>query len=175
VTKVKHYLNLTNGIEAGPRLAIGEPWGFVRIQSTACEQKRWDFLIQDLDVDLLAHLAAGVRCVVWDFSQRKRVPRSLYHGIEWIRYACERRWFGKSIEATVRGNDCRDYFDRSYRAMDRRTKSKLDYHRRFLLCDATQLDIAPGMTAYDGQDAFYAGVLATLLGEPAGSITTMKG
>ena len=45
---VKVYLNLTNGIEfLDNELMQARVYDFIRIQSTACEQKRWDFVIQE--------------------------------------------------------------------------------------------------------------------------------
>lgn len=45
-----NYINLTNGVEAIPMLKFwNEDYRFIRIQSTICEQKNWDRLIQDLD------------------------------------------------------------------------------------------------------------------------------
>lgn len=48
----KRYVNLTNGIEAISQLNLSD-YSFIRIQSTICEQKLWDRLIQDLDYDSL--------------------------------------------------------------------------------------------------------------------------
>ena len=64
------YLNLTNGIEA---LEILKPANlrFVRIQSTACEQKRWDFILQDLDYSFLMDIALGENVTVVDYIAKK--------------------------------------------------------------------------------------------------------
>jgi hypothetical protein len=163
----KHYLNLTNGIEAWPLLPPGAAWGFLRLQSTACEQKRWDFLLQDLDADFLMSLALGVRCVVWDFSRRKAVPRSLYQGAEWVRYALNRAWLGRVIEPTVRGNPCGGYFAAVHRRLEPRTRRRLAYFRRFLLADAIRLEARPGRTVHDGDDEHYRRLLADWVGAPA--------
>ena len=57
MSKTKYFINLTNGIEALP--TVDGDVSFIRIQSTACEQKRWDFLIQDLDNNFYTWLALG--------------------------------------------------------------------------------------------------------------------
>lgn len=59
-----HFVNLTNGIEALPRLqALGLPYQFLRLPSTRCEQQQFEALINDLDGDLLMRLALGQWCV----------------------------------------------------------------------------------------------------------------
>ena len=55
-----HFINLTNGVEAAPRLqALGLPHSFVRLQSTHCEQQQFEALTLGLDAGLLARLALG--------------------------------------------------------------------------------------------------------------------
>jgi hypothetical protein len=158
----KNYLNLTNGIEALPVLPPGEQWGFVRIQSTACEQKRWAFIIQDLDNDFLMNLALGVRCVVWDASQRKASPRALYQGLEWIDYALNRAWFRRLTVPTVRGCDCSDYFAACWLEIESGSPParKLAYFRRFLATDVVRLEGRPFRTTRDGDDAYYRGIVS---------------
>ena len=75
---VHNYINLTNGVEAISTLQ-GD-YRFIRIQSTVCEQKLWDRLIQDLDYDFLMNLALGHKCIVYDFGARKPIPRAVYQG-----------------------------------------------------------------------------------------------
>ncbi|EFJ44106.1 hypothetical protein VOLCADRAFT_95748 [Volvox carteri f. nagariensis] len=56
----RHFVNLTNGIEALPMLhELQLPYSFVRIQSTACEQQNLEALISELDPNLLINLALG--------------------------------------------------------------------------------------------------------------------
>ena len=69
-----NYINLTNGIEAIPRLSGN--YKFIRIQSTICEQKLWDKLIQELDYDFLMNLALGNECIVYDFWSKKTYSKS---------------------------------------------------------------------------------------------------
>lgn len=40
---------------------------FIRIQSTLCEQKNWDRILQELDYDFLMHAAHGNEIIVYDF------------------------------------------------------------------------------------------------------------
>lgn len=48
------YLNLTNGLEYLDEI---QNYKLVRIQSSLCERKCWDKLIQDLDYNFLFDLA----------------------------------------------------------------------------------------------------------------------
>jgi hypothetical protein len=50
---------------------------FVRIQSTACEQQKWEALIRDVDANLLISLALGKSCIVYDYGSRHRVTGKL--------------------------------------------------------------------------------------------------
>lgn len=160
IAPVKHYLNLTNGIESLPSLPPGEPFGFVRIQSTACEQKRWDFLLSDLDNDFLLHLAIGTRCVIHDFSSRKNVPRAIYQGVEMIRYVLYKHWLRTSITCTVHRVNTTRYFAEVYRELKPPTLKKLSYFRKFLLTDRIRLDALPGRTDYDGNYELYREMLS---------------
>ena len=95
---VKHFLNLSNGAEALASLrAAGLPIeqiGFVRIQSTHCEQGEFHAILQNLDHNLLMHLALGFECRIYDFGVRQPpyVPRAMWWGMEWSRYALSRLW-----------------------------------------------------------------------------------
>ena len=107
---VRHYITLTNGIEALPLLIDGgggagiprDAVRFCRIQSSHCEARDFAAVLGSLDDDLLLHLALGVRCRVYDFgSRRKRwpgeglglmVPSALWWGVEVARYVLTKLW-----------------------------------------------------------------------------------
>ena len=109
---IKHFINLTNGIEAIP--LVKDNYSFIRIQSTTCEQKRWDFLIQDLDNNLLMNLALGNKCIVYDFGARKKVSRALYQGVELLKFVLNKRWLDIDIVPNVKGHNCHTYFTEIY-------------------------------------------------------------
>lgn len=105
------FINLSSGVawlatDDGPK-----DWSFVRIQSTACEQKRWGFIIEDLSYEFLIHAAMGNVCRIWDTSARKKVSRAIYQGLPWVKYAVERVWFSRRSPALVRGFDASEYFE----------------------------------------------------------------
>lgn len=88
------YVNLTNGLEAIPHLTcLGLPYQLTRIQSTYCEQQKFEELIIEADPGLLMALAMGSTCLVWDFGSRNKkrgVPRALWYGLEFLRCAAVR-------------------------------------------------------------------------------------
>lgn len=154
---MRHFVNLTNGIEAVPN--ITEPYAFIRIQSTACEQKRWDFVLQELDYTFLLALASGEVCAIYDYGANKPVPRALYQGVEWVRYALTRRWLGVEVTPYIRGHQVLRYFRECYAALDRRTFAKIDYVRKFLNTDELRIDVRTGSTEHDGNYEYYARIL----------------
>jgi hypothetical protein len=55
-----HFLNLTNGLEALPVLREARlPFAYCRIQSTACEQQKFEQIINEVDANMLMALATG--------------------------------------------------------------------------------------------------------------------
>ena len=142
--KTYNYINLTNGVEAIPHLQ--DDYRFIRIQSTICEQKLWDRLIQDLDYDFLMNLALGHECIVYDFGARKPIPRAIYQGIEFLQYVLNCRWLQKQYQTNVtrakdkkRINNCNQYFSQCYFRLEDRTKKKLDYFVPYLNTDEIRL------------------------------------
>lgn len=128
----KYYYNLTNGLEFEQFI---EPYSFIRIQSTACEQKKWNFIIQDLDNDFLFNVSIGTTCIICDLSEKKEETRALYQGLEWITFVLTKRWLAKKYMPMVRDNDTFNYFDYYYHQLAPQTKRKLDYFKRFLKTD----------------------------------------
>lgn len=143
-----HFVNLTNGLEALPVLeTLGLPLaGFVRLQSTACEQfdAKNSQILDEIDANLLTRLALDEPCFVWDYGSRNPesgVPRALWYGLEWVRFACARSWGKAPSEcksrddalprALLRGKDVRSSFEERYRNLPQRTARKLRYYRRF--------------------------------------------
>jgi len=154
------FINLTNGIEYLPE--IGPIDGFVRIQSTACEQKRWWRIIRDLDYTFLLAVASGIAVTVYDTSQKKNVPRALYQGIEWIRYALSRRWLDSEVIPIVRGCNCQAYFRECYdRFSEERSRGlqKLDYVGKLTAPNALNLQIVSKPTHLDGRYDIYREIL----------------
>lgn len=126
--KTVNFINLTNGLEL---LDLIPNPHFVRIQSTACEQKRWDFIIQDLDHTFLLNLAIGNHCVVWDCSH-KGESRAIWQGLPWIKFALENYWWGNPQIPFVKKHNVLNYFGQCYKTITEETKSKLSYYFKFI-------------------------------------------
>ena len=152
VIEVKSYLNLTNGIEY---LGDIKADGFIRIQSTACEQKRWDFIIQELDYSFLMDLALGEIVMVHDMGANKETSRAIYQGLEFVKFALNKNWLGKDYIPKVRGFNCYKYFIEVYNNLDKRTLKKLDYFKKFLKTDCIWLLGHSKATIHDGDYTYY--------------------
>lgn len=159
----KIYINLTNGIEALPRLT-GDI-RFIRIQSTHCEQKLWSQLILDLDYDFLMNVALGYECVIYDFGAKKPIPRALYQGVEFIKYALHMRWLKQLYQPRIsrsgckeNGHKCEEYFNQCYQDLSDKAKKKLDYFMPFV---AGEINIVTksDSTIHDGNKNYYRDIL----------------
>ena len=138
--KAYPFINLSNGIEVFDRCGLDfDQCRFLRIQSTACEQKRWGQILDDLSPDFLMLAALGKRIVVYDFGANKEIPRAIWQGLEWVKFTLWRRWHVSPYQPIGRAHSMQGYFVQQYRQLDRRTKARLDYYGRF--CDGNKLDI----------------------------------
>lgn len=154
----KTFLNLTNGIEF---LTKDDHFdGFIRIQSSHCESKKFDYVIQELDSNFLMYLAMGYKINVVDYSAKKASPRALYQGLEWIWFACCKAWNLPIEEAWVRTTNCIKYFDHVYRNLPVHIVRKLKYFSRF--ANSNQIHkptTLTGKTDHDGDYDFYVKVV----------------
>ena len=155
------YLNLTNGIEALESLKPAKlhASNLVRIQSTACEQKRWDFILQDLDYSFLMSIALGERVTVVDFSAKKENTRAVYQGLEFIKYVLNKYWLNKEYTPNVKGFNCSEYFKSVYDKLDKRTFKKLEYFKKFLKTNEIKLKGLCFKTEHDGDYEYYSELL----------------
>jgi hypothetical protein len=97
---VKHFVNLTNGIEALPHL---RDYSFIRIQSTTLERKNYYKLFVDLDHNLLMWLALGYECFVYDFGTNRPVSKTIYLGLPIIEYCLNKYWLGYEMKSVMAG------------------------------------------------------------------------
>ena len=132
------YINLSNGIEFLSHIPSDLPARFIRIQSTWCEQKRWEDILLHLDNDLLFNLAIGNQCIIADTSIHT-ISRALWQGVPWIEYALNKAWFNKEIKAFVRSHNVSKYFEGIYQKLDKRTIKKLTYFKKFSFCNRIDL------------------------------------
>ena len=126
-----HFVNLTNGLQAIKDYKL-EDYRFMRLQSTACEQKKWMQIIDNLSEELLLHLAVGNNCIVYDYGADKRVPRSVWQGLEFIKFVLNKKWLGKEYQLEGRMKQAQKYFDIVYHNLPARSFSKIKYFGRYL-------------------------------------------
>lgn len=95
----RHFINLTNGIEALRELSTLVPADeirFTRLQSSHCESGAYDKILKSLDNELLFSLACGRSCFIYDFGSRNKargVPRALFLGVEFVKWSLAYLWF----------------------------------------------------------------------------------
>lgn len=125
-----HFVNLSNGLGCGHQ---PERPHFLRIQSTWCEQKRWEDVLMTVGPDLLYHLATnGEQLIVHDKSEKDRLTRALWQGMKWVVYACERAW-GLEPESVIMrgGHNATGYFEGAYDSLSERTVNYLKYFGKY--------------------------------------------
>lgn len=128
---VYHTANLSRGVLC-PHLIDTQPDIFLRIQSTACEQKRWDQVALSLGPHVLYLLSSGHTIIVHDFSEKPRTTRALWQGVPWIRYALEKAWgLTPSPVISRNGMDVTEYTEECWKSLSDSTKKELGYFSRF--------------------------------------------
>lgn len=158
---IKLYVNLTNGIEylkTHPGFP-GEEISFLRIQSTKCEGKHWIDILNELDNDFLMNLAIGNACVVIDYSNKRERSRAIYQGLEWIKYVLYRIWFNKKYIPIVKDKNVSYYFGECYKIIDRKTKIRLKYFKKFLMTTHLSIGSISSKTKKDGDIKYYKKII----------------
>lgn len=165
-------INLTNGLEAleslGTKVDVDRV-NFVRIQSSHCEANAFNSVLENIDHNLLFHLATGARCLVYDMGSRdtrwpgeeglesKKIPRALWWGVEWSRYALSKIWKVDVQKPTLRGYRTERLFQEKLKRLPKPLYKKLKYYRKF---DPQKVDLVSvyceGGTDNDGDDVAYA-------------------
>ena len=182
----RHFINLSNGAEAiGLLTKAGVPpeaISFMRIQSSHCEAQDFNGILQNLDHNLLMHLALGYDCRVYDFGSRgnlwegdsenpgssepvqKYVPRALWWGLEWSRYALSRLWRLEDDCATpplLRGYNVETLYASKLSELPKPLRKKLKYYRNHLAPELTSLRLKGYFagTLLDGNKEAYRAML----------------
>lgn len=157
--KTIHYVNLTNGIEAIKDYKLDD-YRFIRIQSTMCEQKLMGEILLSISDDFLMNLALGNKCVVYDYGAKKDVPRAIWMGLEWILYVCHKRWSIDNYKPlTKRGGRTEKFFEEQYYKLDKSTKRKIDYYKKYLMIDKLNVEIVTSSTKNDSNNDYYINII----------------
>jgi hypothetical protein len=167
---VKHrtefFINLTAGLEILTKkeyLFLLLYIQFIRIQSTYGEQQLWEKMLLDLDNNFLMKLAIGRKCCVIDFTSRKlknNTSRACWQGLSWIKYCLNKAWFNNEIQLP---NGMHTYFSEQYKLLNRCTKKKLKYYRKFLLTNRVDLGYICEPTDNDGNVEYYKEIVKKYL------------
>lgn len=171
---VKHFINLTNGLEIVPDLQkMGVSLcdlNYIRIQSTHCENSNYYGIMESLDNNFLMHAALGNICLLYDYGSRgtgaligtedhrSGIPRAYWWGVEWIRHCLAHVWNldeAHQAKRNVRGYNSKGTFDEQIDAMPKTLRRKLKYFRPFLNTQALHIYPLYAKTVHDGEKDFY--------------------
>jgi len=175
---IKHFINLTNGIEFISELQEKgiTDINFIRIESTTLERKDFIKLLNSLDSNLLMYLALGYKCYFYDAGTNRNFSKTCYLGVPLINYILSRRWTGnvpiayrysrsgKERITDVAGRSDWIYnflftFEQSDKAK-RSMKRKIDYYKRYITNGKIgELIPISHSTSNDGNYAYYAKVV----------------
>lgn len=173
---VRYFINLTNGIEAidvlRKRGVTMDQINYFRLQSTHCESRNYQAILENLDNNMLMSLALGYIVVLFDYGcrgskvedHRDGIPRSYWWGVEWITYCLNHFWdLQEGIEdpPMVRGCNTRQAFEEQVKALPKDLRRRLKYFRPFLRSNRIHLYPVYAKTDKDGEKEFYAGLLKT--------------
>ncbi len=138
---VRHYVNLTNGIEGLRALSEFVPpdeLRFTRLQSSHAEAGAYNKILAELDHDLLWSIACGHCCYLYDFASRnpkRGVPRSFFVSVQFIRWALMAIWFGMDdgrvpSRMNIRGKDVVRFWKESVYPFQitKETKKRIRYY-----------------------------------------------
>lgn len=153
------FINLSNGVEALPRLAALPH--FCRLQSSHCESKHWEGLVDGAGPDLLLHLAAGYEITVWD-GGKEHEPRALWQGIPMLQFFCQSAWGIVPDPVIVRsGMRVDSYAEEVWQRLPASAKQTLRWYRRWLApCATGRMGRSWVSTDADGKYAELAARLA---------------
>ena len=143
---ILHFRNLSRGFLCGCSIPASR---VIRLQSTACEQKRWGPIIHEVGADLLFSMAMGHECVIHDRSEKDRETRACWQGLSWLRYATNRAWSEKEPpqEFSRGGMVLNPYWEGEFRGLDRPTRRLLRYYGKYYTGGAIKLE-----SCYEGAD-----------------------
>jgi hypothetical protein len=165
----KHFINLSNGVEAlDPLLTAGvdiSALSFVRIQSSHCEGCHYQGVMDSIDASILLPLAMGQPCIIYDYGSRGTqwpdadsgeqkgigCPRAIWWGLEWVKYVLRRVWGMENEDPIVRGYNVKSEWDRAYCSLSKSYLKRLKYYRRWLNCREVRLYGAYAPTDNDGR------------------------
>ena len=101
-----------------------------------CEVGDMEKVLLELDANFLVSAALGYSCVVYDYGSRDKkrgVPRALWYGLEFVRYALNVEWFGAPDRPPIlRGKRVDQDFRRKLGGVSKSCKKRIRYYRQFI-------------------------------------------
>lgn len=128
---VQNFINLSNGLLAIKEYNLTD-YKILRIQSSHCEQKLFEDILVGLSDDFLFRVAMGDEVIVYDYGAKKKTPRAIWQGLEFIKYVLHKRWKDEEYTPIYRDkNVLRIYYEQEMKKLSRGTKNKIDYYKKF--------------------------------------------
>lgn len=178
--RLRHFINLTNGIEAIPQLlssGVNEnELNYIRIQSTHCESRNYNAILEGLDTTLLMNLARGNVCLLYDFGSRGTgtligeddekygIPRAYWMGTEWIRHALASIWHlpeARLGKRYVRGYNSVDHFNEQIMLIPKVLRRRIKYFRPYVTTKHLHLYPIYKRTMEDANKQFHVDTMAS--------------
>ncbi len=137
-----------------------DTFSYCRVQSTACEQKRFGHVLLTFPTEAYYRLALGEDVMVYDCGARKPIPRAIWQGLAWIQYCCYRSWRGivapyyKVCRASTLIDVTGD-FDRRYR-METKALNELRYYKKLAASHKNGIGNLVGISCAEGDVSKYA-------------------
>ena len=153
----RHYVNLSNGIEALEGLPKADV-RFMRLQSTSCEHKHWDRILDGLPDDFLLSLAAGEHVIVHDRACSDRAQGlswAQWQGIDWVRYALARADWGLVTNENVYRSTFEGYWREVWQHLPDATVGRLRWYSRWVRVDTILLTCEGGIAQHDGDSVWH--------------------
>lgn len=178
--RLRHFINLTNGIEAIPGLINSgvkeNELNYIRIQSTHCESRNYNAILESLDTTLLMNLARGNVCLLYDYGSRGTgtligeedekygIPRAYWMGVEWIRHALASIWNlpeANQDKRYVRGYNSIDHFNEQIMSIPKTLRRRIKYFRPYITTKHLHLYPIYKKTENDSNKQFHIDTMAS--------------
>lgn len=156
----KNFINLTSGLEAIDTYKFKlNDVSFIRIQSSHCEAHKWELMLNELDYNFLLSVAMGVDCIVHDYGSQTELSKAVYIGLEWIKFVLYKRWLGIDYNPIVKEKSVKEYFEKEYIKLSKKTRKRLDYFKKFLFTDEIKIRGVSNQTVFDNDYSYYRKLL----------------
>lgn len=173
-THTSIFINLTTGLEQLHEFQGFFPdaeFHFTRLQSTHLEHSNYKEFLWSVDNNLLMYLAIDYPITFLDCGSRHAdgVPRTIYQGLPFLKYVCNRIWFGEDDPKYCKVKECNThtYFQQVYNKLfknsdtkDESLYRKFKYFRKFAKPRSNfRLIGVSSISKYDGKDDEYISIV----------------